>query len=197
MYILYFRNRMLIFYDQIVSSMIKISQFRVENPQICNILICRFVIVHRPYERLKLRAGINTGPVIAGVQVSLSPKILYIHILFAILIVSLSVSDRFVDPDIGIITRSVCLKARIRIYLFYKNRIRIGLFGRIEAGFCLRGKNQGQNICFAFFSIDVDNFCRTFFSKYFLKFLNFFTPLKFLYPTAFFLTPLDFCMISP
>ena len=23
---------------------------------------------HRPYERLKLRAGINTGPVIAGVQ---------------------------------------------------------------------------------------------------------------------------------
>jgi len=28
----------------------------------------RFVIAHRPYERLKLRAGINTGPVIAGVQ---------------------------------------------------------------------------------------------------------------------------------
>jgi len=28
----------------------------------------RFVISHRPYERLKLRAGINTGPVIAGVQ---------------------------------------------------------------------------------------------------------------------------------
>ena len=56
----------------------------------------------KSHERLKLRAGINTGPVIAGVQVSLSPKILYIHILFAILIVSLSVSDRFVDPDIGI-----------------------------------------------------------------------------------------------
>jgi len=28
----------------------------------------RFVIAHQPYERLKLRAGINTGPVIAGVQ---------------------------------------------------------------------------------------------------------------------------------
>ena len=29
----------------------------------------RFVVAHRPYERLKLRVGINTGPVIAGVQV--------------------------------------------------------------------------------------------------------------------------------
>jgi len=28
----------------------------------------RFVVSHRPYERLKLRAGINTGQVIAGVQ---------------------------------------------------------------------------------------------------------------------------------
>ena len=30
--------------------------------------INKFVVSHRPYERLKLRAGINTGPVIAGVQ---------------------------------------------------------------------------------------------------------------------------------
>ena len=30
--------------------------------------LSRFVVSHRPYERLKLRAGINTGPVIAGVQ---------------------------------------------------------------------------------------------------------------------------------
>lgn len=30
--------------------------------------INKFVVSHRPYERLKLRAGINTGPIIAGVQ---------------------------------------------------------------------------------------------------------------------------------
>ena len=30
--------------------------------------INKFSVTHRPYERLKLRAGINTGPVIAGVQ---------------------------------------------------------------------------------------------------------------------------------
>ena len=34
-------------------------------------MLGRFVVSHRPYERLKLRAGINTGQVIAGVQVSL------------------------------------------------------------------------------------------------------------------------------
>ena len=32
-------------------------------------MVNRFVVAHRPYERLKLRVGINTGPVIAGVQV--------------------------------------------------------------------------------------------------------------------------------
>ena len=31
-------------------------------------VLFRFVVSHRPYERLKLRAGINTGSVIAGVQ---------------------------------------------------------------------------------------------------------------------------------
>ena len=39
----------------------------------------RFVVSHRPYEGLKLRAGFHTGDVIAGVQVqetfSLSPKL--------------------------------------------------------------------------------------------------------------------------
>ena len=35
----------------------------------CTSLPFRFVVSHRPYERLKLRAGINTGQVIAGVQV--------------------------------------------------------------------------------------------------------------------------------
>ena len=40
------------------------------NKQLFNVQanINKFVVSHRPYERLKLRAGINTGPIIAGVQ---------------------------------------------------------------------------------------------------------------------------------
>ena len=43
----------------------------------------RFVVSHRPYEGLKLRAGFHTGDVIAGVQVqdalSLPPKLSFVN----------------------------------------------------------------------------------------------------------------------